>query len=138
MLETLFGYFNALKTHGIIKKSWWTEKVYSITDTSGKIFLKSTETMANDKVMKAKNGPKKLARQLFMNAAFMNVSEGLIHTPPAQILPPNPGEENIKIENEIPKELPLEIPEILNPGFSSPENVSMAKKRKFGDYVINE
>ena len=133
MLETLFGYFNALKTHGIIKKSWWTEKVYSITDTSGKIFLKSTETMANVKVMKTKNGPKKLARQ-----PFMNVSEGLIHTPPAQILTPNPGEENIKIEIEIPKELPLEIPEILNPGFSSPENVSMAKKRKFGDYVINE
>ena len=98
---------------------WWTERVYSNTDTSGKIFLKSTETMANDKVMKAKNGPKKLARQLFMNAAFMNVSEGLIHTPPAQILPPNPGEENIKIE--------IEIPQIFNP---ESENVSMAKRPK--------
>ena len=47
--KDFFGYFNALKTHGIIKKSWWTEKVYSITDTSGKILLKSTEAMANVK-----------------------------------------------------------------------------------------
>ena len=125
MLETHFGYFNALKIHGIIKKSWWTEKVYSITDTSGKILLKSIETMANVKVMKTKNGPKKLARQPCKNGALKNFRD-------------NPGEENIKIENEIPKELPLEIPEILNPGFSSPENVSMAKRRKFGDYVINE
>ena len=70
-------------------------------------------------VIKTKNGPKKLARQPFMNAACKNLRD-------------NPGEEGIKIEIE------NEIPEILNPGFSSPENVLMAKRRKFGDYVINE
>ena len=74
------------------------------------------ETMANGKVIKTKNGPKKLARQPFMNAACKNFRD-------------NPGEENIKIENE--------IPEIFNPGFASPENVSMAKRQKFCDYVIN-
>ena len=101
------------------EKEWLTERVYSNTDASGKIFLKSTETMANDKVIKAMNGPKKLARQPFINAACMNVPEGLFHASPAQILPPNPGEENIKIE--------IEIPEIFNPEF---ENVSMAKRPK--------
>ena len=113
------------------EKKWWIVKVYSNMDTSGKILLKSTETMANVKVIKAKKGPKKLARQ-----PFINVPEGLIHASQAQILSLSPvvqrqGEENIKPEIEI------EIPEILNPGFSSSENVPMAKRGKFSNYVIN-
>ena len=46
-----------------IEKYWTTPRVYSKSDVSGKILLKSTETMANGKVIKAKNGPQKLARQ---------------------------------------------------------------------------
>ena len=56
-----------------IEKYWTTPPVYSKTDTSGKILLKSTETMANGKVIKAKNDSKKLARR-----PCKNNPEGLI------------------------------------------------------------
>ena len=62
-----------IEEEGRIEKYWWTARVYSKTDVSGKILLKSTEAMANGKGIKAKNDSKKLARR-----PCKNIPEGLI------------------------------------------------------------
>ena len=74
-----------IEEEGRIEKYWWTARVYSKTDVSGKILLKSTEIMDNSKVIKAKNDFKKLARR-----PCKNVPKGLINASSAQILPPKP------------------------------------------------